>query len=231
MSDFRENIEYSNDSWAEDQLCKDCEQHLNDKYETYSVKALRGNGVKIDPTSIGITFREIDLYKLNMYFLSLVWRAANSNHLAYNNVNLEKDDNEYLRIAILENKPVPAQKFSIKISRLIDNTPTNGFSKDDLKNFIVSPFSRINHDKNIAHISICFTFEGFFIEIFKPGLTSKLRNNFGVIHKSKTILVAPYLDICSIDEIFSMFVNAYEKNIKGKSTIKEGRTFVKTKSI
>jgi hypothetical protein len=223
ISDLKENIEYSKDSWAEYQLCKKCETHLNEKYEKYSLRALRGEGVIASRNSIGVTFRKIDLHKLNMYFLSLVWRAANSGHSAYNNVILGVNDNEYLRIAILKNEQVPTNKFSIKISRLIDYTSTNGFSDESLKNFIVSPFCRINPDINISHISICFTFEGFFIEVFIPGLTSKFRNNFGFIHRSKKILVAPNLDIFSVAEIFNLLVNAYGKNIEGKSNIKEGR--------
>jgi hypothetical protein len=73
----------------------------------------------------------------------------------------------------------------VKISRLIDLTKTGGFSLDNLKALIVSPFCRVHEDKRVRHISVCFAFEGFFIEIFMPGLKLKRRNELGVIHLKK----------------------------------------------
>lgn len=211
-----EYIQYSSDSWADHQLCEACERHLNESYEQYSMRALRGRNATI--TKSGVTFSDIDLHKLNLYFLSIFWRAANSDHPSYKQVVITPQSNEYLRDAILHDKKVPIARFSVKLSRLTDLS--GGFTKDALKQVIVAPFPRIHGDKRLRHISMCFTFEGFFTEIYMPGLKLNRRNEPGVIHETRNILHAPYLDIFSIPEIVDVMVIGYKKYIKNKSRVR-----------
>ena len=220
ISDTNDEVAYSSDSWAEHQQCSDCENLLNREYEKYSLGVLRAQDVKVSKRDIGIVFDEIDLHRLNMYFISLFWRAANSGHPAYKNTIISQPDNEYLREAILNNKSVSINKFSIKISRLTDRTPKDGFSQEELKGLIVSPFCRVYHETKINHISVCFTFEGFFIEVFMPGLDSGRREFIGVIYESRTSLIVPYLDIFDIKEIVAVMVDGYGKHAEGKSKVK-----------
>ena len=179
-----QHISYSSDSWAEDQLCEDCERLLNYRYEKYALSVLRAQkGVKVTKTKLGITFSDINLHIMNMYFLSIFWRAANSKHQSYKNVSISDDDNEYLRKAINENNGITANRFLVKLSRLIDNTEVSGFSAQGLKEVIISPFQRSYIYKGAQYLLICFVFEGFLIEIFRKGLKLKDRNMVGVIHK------------------------------------------------
>lgn len=102
---------------------------------------------------------------------------------------------------------------TVKISRLIDRSTEGSFSLSVLKDIIVSPFFR----KLSAHkFSFCFLFEGFFIEIFMPGHTLKQRAVQGVINPLNKMIVAPYLDIFEVPEIFSLLVAGYKKNLEGK---------------
>ncbi|PFG11424.1 hypothetical protein [Marinobacter sp. LV10MA510-1] len=216
-------ISYSNDSWAEHQLCNDCETLLNLNYEAYSLGALRGIKVSVDKTSFGIKFSKIDQHRLILYFLSILWRAANSNHRSYKNVVVIDSDNEFLRNTILNNLKVPSSKFSIKISRVIDLTKSKGFSSESIKELILSPFCRIYETDKVNNVSVCFMFEGFFIEIFTPSLKLKNRNSAGILHKNKNILIAPYLDLFTIDEVVALMVNNYGKHLEGRSKIKSDK--------
>ena len=220
LSDGDYDIVYSCDSWAEYQLCKCCERYLNTEYEQYSLGVLRGNKAKVSKSQLGIYFSDVDLHKLNMYFLSIFWRAANSGHPSYRNAVMLEDDNNYLKEAIFQNKQVPLNRFSVKIHRVVDLSPEGGFTDHQLKDVILSPICRIHDNDKINRISICFMFEGFFIEIFMPGLKMKERNQYGVIHKSKSQLVVPYINIFDIPEMFELMVHNYGKYVEGKSRVK-----------
>lgn len=209
------NITYSNDSWWEHQLCSGCEEHLNIEFEKYSIQVLRGSQGIIKKSESGISFFEINLNKVNMFFLSIFWRAANSGHPAYKNVGMLDSDNEYLRQSLLNKTPIPINRFTVTILRLIDGTKQGIFNKDTLKQIIVSPFRRRHEESKNKNVSTCFVFEGFFIEIFVPSLKIKERNKAGVIHGSKRFLKAPYVNIFDIHEIVELMVDA-NKHINGK---------------
>jgi hypothetical protein len=218
-----DDIHYSSDSWAEYQLCNECESLLNINYETYSLAVLRGRKVSINKTSLGIKFSNIDQHKFMLYFLSILWRAANSSHESYENVTILDSDNEFLRKAILNNSKIPSNKFSIKINRVIDLSESRGFSPDNIKEFILSPFCRVYETNKVNNISVCFMFEGFFIEMFIPSLKLKERNKAGILHKNKRVLFAPYLDVFKIGEIVDLMVNNYGKHQEGRSKIKANK--------
>ncbi len=216
------HISYSSDSWAEEQLCEDCEKLLNERYEKYGLSVLRAQqGVNFTTPMMGVTFKDINLNIINMYFLSIYWRAANSTHSNYKNVTLTNDDNEYLRKAIYNNNYIQANRFSVKISRFIDNTAVDGFSEQDLKTIIISPFERVYNYKRTVYLPICFVFEGFLIEIFRKGLKLKDRNMRGLIHKTKNMIFVPYLDVFSVSEIYDLMLTGYHKHITGNSKVRQ----------
>jgi len=158
-----------------------------------------------------------------MYFLSIYWRAANSGHSAYKNVVIIDNDNEYLRSSILNNTKIPAAKFSVKVSRVIDLSDSKGFSPDSIKQIIVSPFCRVYENNKLENVSICFMFEGFFIEIYVKGLKLKDRSKYGVLNKGKELLVVPYLNLFDIDEVFDLMVKNYGKYVEGNSKVKANK--------
>lgn len=218
-----EAIGYSSDSWAENQLCSDCEKTLNLKYEQYSLGVLRGKNCQLSKTDLGLTFKELDQQKLIIYFLSIYWRAANSGHPAYENVVINDNDNEFLRRSILNNTKIPAGKFSIKVSRVIDLSDSKGFSSDSIKQIVVSPFCRVYENNKLEDVSICFMFEGFFIEIYVKGLKLKDRSKYGVLAKTKKLLVIPYLNLFDIKEVVDLMVKNYGKYIEGNSNVKANK--------
>ena len=208
-------VDYSSDSWWEHQLCSDCEQHLNFRYEQYSLSAIRGGKGKgkFAKHDFGVTFSEIDTLKLQLFFLSIFWRAANSKNEAYQKVYIPEPWNNELRLHLLNKTRVPLRFMTVKISRLIDRSTDNDFSLSTLKNFIASPFFRKLPNRKFA---FCFLFEGFFIEIFMPGYTLKQRTAKGVINPLSKIIAAPYLNIFDIPEILNLLVAGYKKNLEGK---------------
>ena len=155
-----------------------------------------------------------------MYFLSIVWRVANSDHPSYKNVRLLDADNEFLRLAILSNKKIPPHKYSVQVSRVIDKTSRgDGFSLETLKNIIVSPFNRVYGGEAAKNISVCLMFEGFFIEVFTRGLGWKAGVRKGILSKNKNILFVPHLDLFKIDEIVDLLVVGYGKQVEGRSRV------------
>ncbi|MCO7227549.1 hypothetical protein [Pleionea sp. CnH1-48] len=215
-----EPVAYSNDSWAEHQLCSKCERLLNHEYEDYSLGVLRGRGGTFIKTDAGLSLRNINQHRLIMYFLSIYWRAANSAHPAYKNVLLAERESEFLRHAILNNSRVSSGKVSIKISRVLDLSKSKGFTSDAIKQLIVSPFLRINENYKENKVSVCFMFEGFFIEIFTKALSIKERRIHGVLSRTQTSLMVPYLNLFDIEEIVDLMVVGYGKHIDGNSRVK-----------
>lgn len=223
-----EAIGYSSDSWSEHQLCLDCEKLLNIEYEQYSLGVLRGKHCQLSKMDLGLTFKELDQHKLIMYFLSIYWRAANSGHSAYKNVVIIDSDNEYLRNSILNNTKIPAGRFSIRVSRVIDLSKSGGFSPDSIKQIIVSPFCRVYENSKPENVSICFMFEGFFIEIYVKGLKLKDRSKYGVLAKTKKLLVVPYLNLFDIKEVVELMVKNYGKYVEGNSKVKANNALKRT---
>ncbi len=202
-------VDYSSDSWWEYQLCGNCEQHLNSSYERYSLSVIRAGKGKLLKHDHGMTFSEIDTLKLQLFFLSIFWRAAKSKNEAYKRVKIPESLSNELRVHLLSKTRVPLRLMTVKISRLIDLSAKDGFSLSVLKDFVVSPFfRRLSGDK----FSFCFIFEGFFIEIFIPGYTLKQRTARGVINPLSKIFIAPFLNIFDIPEVVSLLVVGYKKS-------------------
>lgn len=206
-------VDYSSDSWWEYQLCGDCEKHLNLSYEQYSLSVLRAGKGKISKHDFGVTFSEVDTLKLQLFFLSIFWRAANSRNEAYQKVYIPEPWNNELRLHLLNKTRVPLHFMTVKISRLIDRSANDGFSLSTLKNVIASPFFRKLPNRKF---SFCFLFEGFFIEIFMPGYRLKQRTAKGVINPLNKTAAAPYLNIFDIPEILNLLIAGYKKNLEGK---------------
>ena len=221
LSSGDDDIQYSSDSWSDYLLCSTCEHLLNDRYERYSLNILRGKHVTVLKTSTGIKFEKIEQRKLILYFLSIYWRAANSSHEAYSNVVILDSDNELLRNLILNDHQPPSGKFSIRISRVIDyNYPKkNTFSPQVLKQVIVSPYCNIYENYKLNNISVCYMFEGFFVEIFIPALKLKERKKPGTLSKTKTSLFVPYQDLFGLDKVVGLMAHNFGKQKLGKTRI------------
>ncbi|NWK52174.1 hypothetical protein HYG89_06315 [Acinetobacter sp. SwsAc5] len=82
-----QKIGKSNDSWAKEMLCNTCESKFNSEFENYSIYLLREKqpGVIVSKFSSGVSFQKVDTKKIFLYVLSILWRAAYSDHKAYAN--------------------------------------------------------------------------------------------------------------------------------------------------
>ncbi|WP_157726482.1 hypothetical protein [Imhoffiella purpurea] len=210
-------VRYESKSWSEFMLCQNCERHINESYEQESIAAIRNclSSVRINKTDTGITFANINQKTLQLFLVSILWRAAASTHQAYEKVYLPEPWKEEIRISILENKKVRSSLVGIQLRRLSDPSK-DGFSLASLKQLLISPFFR-NHGNRF---SFCFLIEGFFVEIFVPGIQAKRRNDLGIVAPNKSILFVPYQDIFDIPELVQIMVSGYGKFVDGKSRIK-----------
>lgn len=186
----------SSDSWATHQLCGVCEQKLNIKYEGYSIGVLRGHGGVAKKSEAGVTFSGIDVNRICMFFISILWRAACSNHDSYNGAVFpyefyETNTAEKLRLSIYDNLIVPTNLVSIKISRLFDSRV--GFSAEALKDLIIAPFHRPFGTK--GKVSVNFVIEGFLITLIMPGVSHNERKTHNIVNRNKNLIFAPYLEI------------------------------------
>lgn len=219
VDDDSTHIRYAADTWGAELLCANCEASLNQQYDAYGMSVFRGHSIGIHKDTTGVSFLRIDQRRLRMFFLSLLWRISISTHSNYSNVNLPIQWEDELRLALANNRSIVQSRYTVTLYKLRDSTPENGFSNEDLRNFLTSPFSR-SHEQCI---SICFPFMGFFVEIFLPKLPSKLGykniKNQAVLSGSNTVFKALFIEVLEIPEIMQMMVNGLGKHLSGKSHV------------
>jgi hypothetical protein len=212
-------IRYSSDTWGAELLCTNCEASLNQKYDAYGISVFRGHGPKTHKDSSGVSFLKIDQHRLRMFFLAVLWRMSISDHLNYSRVDLPMQWENELRLALVGNRSLVKSKYIVTLYKLRDSTPENGFSNEILRNFVTSPFPRIQEQS----ISICFPFMGFFVEIFLPKLPSNLSSKNiirqAVLSGSNAVFKARYIEVLEIPEIMQTMVNGLGKHLSGKSNV------------
>ena len=185
----------TNESWWTEQLCLDCEQRINQKYEKYCLAHLRGQrGRKIRHDG-GITFKEFDLEKLQLFSLSIFWRAANSEHPSYSRVFIPEPWNDELRKHILDERPVPLGLATVKVSHLKDKRKNGIITDKALTEIIMTPFHRLLNNR----ISFFFIMEGFLVEI-STLWRFRERQVRGVLNPKQNILVCPFIHPYDIPE-------------------------------
>lgn len=208
-------VHLSSDSWDIPQLCGNCEALLNQCYEDYSMKVLRGILGCFNKHAAGVTFSDIKISKLINFYMAVFWRAANSSHSAYSKVIIPEPWNRQIGELLLSNTTVPLKLATVKLSRLIDYTKTDGFTQITLRSMIMSPFLR---KVGSRRYSFCFVFEGFFVEIFMPGLKISDRKKPGVLNNSLEVIMIPFLNIFDVPEIKEAFILGYKKSLDGDVT-------------
>ena len=218
LSDIKDqSIEYSSDSLADDLLCSDCESQLNRNFDAYGLDLFRGHhkDVKIIKLDDVVVFRGFIPDKINGFLLSILWRAAISNHPVYSKIKtiLSLDDIHILHDLSRSINTNKLKKFSIRIKRL--NDKTGGFTESSFRGLIVPPF--IRHKE--AGISICFSFLGYLFEIFVKIHNKSIKKSLGTLSNSTNITI-PKIEISEIPEIFQLFVQNYGKYHNGLSNIK-----------
>lgn len=209
-NDKKSAVHYSQESYWERLLCKECEEIIRD-YETYGLKLLRGaKFVSAHTHSNGVTFRNHKYNPFKLFLSSVVWRASVSKQDAFAKVLLPSFIKEEARLSLLNSRPLGPYKLGCKIFRLHDET--KGFSSTVLRQFIISPVPRLPAKAN--SYSFLFIFEGFVFEFFVPTIPIRRRSERG-IQKKSNILFTPFIEFGEIPELMNLLTSGYGKFHQG----------------
>jgi hypothetical protein len=203
-------ISYSKDSWATYQLCAGCEQKINNTYEEYSLKALRG-AFGFSRLDDGVIFESVNTLRIKHFIAAILWRASISEHQSYKAVMLQSKLNERIRFPLNTNIYLSKRSLSIRGFKLVDNTD-GGFSRDDLREFIVSPFIReyVGNADKIGK-TVCFIFLGYLFEIFVFGRPTNTSYNPEFIGYNKNSYKFKFQEVIEIPEVHELLVQSYRK--------------------
>ncbi|MDW5441764.1 hypothetical protein [Polaromonas sp. SM01] len=150
-----------------------------------------------------------------MFFLSLLWRISVSTHPNYSNIDLPFPWEEEMRHALQHETYLSENKFTVTLRKLHDPTPDGGFSNENLRSLIFSPFGR----KYERFISVGYPFLGFFVEVFLPKIPKEYSKRANVLHGKNPVFFAPFVDVLSIPEIMNSLVQGLRKHNKGISKV------------
>lgn len=214
-ADLNTYTQYSSDSWADYQLCKQCEAKLNNQYDSYGVNLLK-NTFNQEKKKYGLTFTNIDRKKFRLFFLSILWRSALSKNPHYKNVKLIAIQLEILRSAFYNNTNVPYSNFTVAVYKLENFTNIESLNSDNIRTHIIAPF--IKKYSNVS--TICYIFFGFFIEICLVKQLKSVLLKPGVLFGKSLIFMAPNQEILDLPEVLNIFVTALNKEDSGKTKIK-----------
>lgn len=208
-SDNFSHIINSNDSGKELMLCRECEGDIEKKYESHA-NFLFKNERGITYTKEFVSYGKYKPKNLILFFISIVWRAANSSQELYENISLLPEQNEYFRLAILNFSNIPSNRIGVKCYRLTDSNKIDHFSREDLKNIIFAlPPLPTEKDKLYK-----FCFFGIYVEVCVWGFKYKYRGEYGVLSKTNKVLIMPYINIFEIPQVKQfLLINNLKSNL------------------
>lgn len=197
-------VQRDNKSWAIEMLCSECESMFNNNFEDYAINVLRGKNkeVKVTEMNHGISFNNIDQYRIILYVLSIYWRGAYSIDTAYNNFIITNGVSSYLKECFKGEQKLLKKAYSIKISKLYDKLEL--INSNGIKDLIINPFV----EKTPNRVSYSVIFEGFLFEIYLLSLPFKERQKQGYLDPDKKILFSPLKDIFSIEAVTKSLAEA-----------------------
>lgn len=190
-------IKKSNDTWECRLLCSGCESRLNNKFEDYSIHVLRQeyNDVNYSNGPHGLFFKNVETYRVILYFFSIYWRAGYSSHKAYKNSVINDGVSNHLKNALDGEIKLNPKHFSVRVRLLKDST--NALPPEFLKRQIFSPYNRIKDDGFVFSM----VYEGYFFELFFNASNFKERQKPGFLNSKKDFFFVPYVDIFDLPEI------------------------------
>ena len=215
-----EPIEYTQDSWATEQLCEACEKKLNTNYEQYSLKALSGKNVIFNRLDDGVLFESINAQKIRDFIVAILWRASISESPNYKSIKLSNELNESIRLSLNISSSVSKREVLVRGFKLIDTTE-GGFTRENLRDFISSPFLRSYSvsDGKFSKV-ICFVFLGYLFEIFINSYPKDNSYRHEFIGFDRKKYKFKFQEITEIPELFDLMVQNLSKHIAGHSKIK-----------
>lgn len=186
----------STDQWSSYQLCSSCERFFNENYENYSINALRGkqNNISVKESTLGVSYTNLDQETIALYFLSIFWRASESQHESYKGFKMPEPFIKILKSAFLKKK-LSSKLFHVRVQILSDDV--NILKKESLERIIVSP-STNSVNNNIIYEII---FERFYVRVYckKPNHSYFKKNKYGFLNKKTNPVLFPFIDISKLE--------------------------------
>lgn len=197
----------SNDNWTDHLLCDQCESYFNKHFDGYGANVLRGeiSGQQIYEFGDLIIYKNIDPLKIIFFILSLYWRGAKSKHPSYSLLITSDEMHNFIKKSF-ETRELKFDYFNVKVSVIYDSL--GAINKDTIKQFIVSPFNRLYENKKL--FSVCFLFEGFFIELFFGKLTYSMKKKNQFLNPNSRIMRCEKLDFHDIKELHPLFSHMFK---------------------
>lgn len=197
----------SNDQWATPMLCSECEQLLNNRYENYSLWVLKNkqSGVKHRIHKDYLAISNLNQYRIGMYILSIFWRASQSDHKVFENVEITEEINEYFKSCIKGLKNLDFNAVKIKIGKL--KCSRNFYTDEDLRGIITNPVLNEIKDNSFSYFMI---FSGYYFELTFHCTQPLRHSEDGILVKNKRILRVPFIDILSIPKMQQAFIKTRE---------------------
>ena len=212
LSPKMEDIKYSSDQWATYQLCSDCEQNFNNKYENYSLNALRGRYSTILKSELrnGVFLGNLDNLRVKLYLLSIMWRAAESNHPSYANITLPPDVSSYFRELFTNKRTISEKNFSVRLRVVRDDEEL--IDLKGLQQIIVAPHMY----KTPNNIVFEMLFEGWLVEIYFQKPNYALVKQRGFLNNETCGFMSPYVDFSEIPSLMQSLVKGKQLTERGK---------------
>ena len=215
VDDASTPVRRSSDTWSTDQLCDACERILNEEYDSYGIAVFKGRKGCARQSAVGVSLHGIDSGRLRTFLLSVLWRMSTSVHTAYLNAQLTAAIKEELRVTLLARGRYTGSKLHLSLQRLHDCTPQGGFSPEDFRSVVMSPFIR----QSTNYYAICFLMFGFLVRVFVPSLPAKERKTAHLVTVKSSVVFAPRLEFTQFPELFSLGVNSLRKQGYGLSQL------------
>lgn len=203
----------SQDSWSDYLLCEDCERSLNEAYDEWGLRLLRGKIGQLHRSEIGVTFHNLDINRLRKWILSLMWRISISSHKSYSNVNFPREIEDHLRSVILNQLPMRRFDYPMVITRLRTLQPVPGFSESDTRTIQAAPFAR----QYPAARSVCFVMLGFFVEVFFESFPKAYRKKPQLLTGNNSAVFCLYQSPFEIKEFSETLGKALAKESGGRN--------------
>jgi hypothetical protein len=208
-----EKIRPTQEQYSHELLCHECEQLLSKSYEDYSIGALQG---RKKVALSGRYLNKIDVPTIELFLLSIIWKAAVSTNDAFNEVTIGSDTLEKMRQALINGKPDKTIPFSFKVTKLTLEAD-DGIGNEELAGFQMK-ISRTTHNGKTA---FKFLLLGFLIACISPKASSaQKRKEDGFLTASQSRIKCDEMHVLDVPEILALLKTAAKKDREGLTLIK-----------
>ena len=206
-------IQRSQDSWDEPLLCSGCESQLNTQYDTYGDRFSKGLGIAVSQRGTVVQISNVDVQRLRMYFVSVLWRMAESSHENYQYVILTRQQRETIAICLRENTSVSERILSVRLHQLVDSSGSDAFAQDGIDGLIVSPWCDVAERTEV--VTFQFFHTGYLVSVRFPGLSISHRRKQGVLAGNLGVLMVPQIDLSAIPKLMNVLMINIGKHDQG----------------